>query len=130
MIVEFNPYLQSLTKDAVISCTQRLEIYKLVTVMDRLKWMFGGGWKQENNRDISFEIIINQQLEKNELRIPSNIFSDGSPCEILDPQSQGWKKGKLKAKLVLEFIPDEPEVKQYESPLDEIRREIEASKLS
>ncbi|BFM38493.1 KGK domain-containing protein [Synechocystis sp. LKSZ1] len=42
---------------------------------------------------------------------------DGVDCELLAP-GQPWRKGKIK--ITLEFIPEEPE-----SPLDEIRREIQ-----
>ena len=42
---------------------------------------------------------------------------DGVDCELLTP-GQPWRKGKIK--ITLEFIPEEPE-----SPLDEIRREIQ-----
>src|SRR6476646_9451409 len=36
-------------------------------------------------------------------------FMQGLECEILKIGSQGWQKGKLKLKVCLEFIPDEPE---------------------
>ncbi|MDJ0904189.1 MAG: KGK domain-containing protein [Xenococcus sp. MO_188.B8] len=50
-------------------------------------------------------------------------FKDGEDCEILKAGSAGWQKGKMKLKInvILEFIPDEP---QPESPLDDIREEI------
>ena len=35
-----------------------------------------------------------------------------------------WKKGKVRIKISFEFCPDEPEISEYESPLDEIRREM------
>ena len=33
----------------------------------------------------------------------------GVEAEILDPKSGGWKKGKVRMRVVLEFCPDEPE---------------------
>lgn len=33
----------------------------------------------------------------------------GVEAEILDPESGGWKKGKVRMRVVLEFCPDEPE---------------------
>jgi hypothetical protein len=45
---------------------------------------------------------------------------DGVECEMLSP-NKSWRKGKVK--ISLEFIPDESD--EYESPLDEIRREMQ-----
>ncbi|MBW4568122.1 MAG: hypothetical protein KME31_08885 [Tolypothrix carrinoi HA7290-LM1] len=65
---------------------------------------------------------------------------EGKECEILRLGAKSWQKGKLrtqafieffpntteKAKIqfILEFSPDEPEITQPESPLDDIRRMI------
>ncbi|MCT7983445.1 hypothetical protein NG796_09070 [Laspinema sp. A4] len=58
-------------------------------------------------------------------------LGDGVDVEILKYGSPGWKKGKLRIKINLEFCPDEPEhqqtlnqreTREFESPLDEIRR--------
>ncbi|ACB52473.1 hypothetical protein cce_3125 [Crocosphaera subtropica ATCC 51142] len=38
--------------------------------------------------------------------------------------SNSWKKGKIRLKVSLEFIPDEPKIKEIESPLDDIRQSI------
>ncbi|MDJ0735243.1 MAG: KGK domain-containing protein [Nostocaceae cyanobacterium] len=54
----------------------------------------------------------------------------GMPCEILRTDGKGWKKGKIRIKVTLEFSPDEPEIEESpvinetESPLDELRRQI------
>ena len=58
---------------------------------------------------------------------------DGVDANALRIGSQGWKKGKIKLKIVLEFCPDEPEIEeitqsndaennQASSPLDDIRQ--------
>ena len=60
-------------------------------------------------------------------------FEEGADVEVLKYGSQGWKKGKLRIKVSLEFCPDEPEAEEIaasnkgefsepESPLDDIRR--------
>lgn len=60
-------------------------------------------------------------------------FSKGVPCEILSPKNNGWRKGKVRIKVILEFCPDEPEaeetnlinnteINQAKSPLDDIRQ--------
>lgn len=59
-------------------------------------------------------------------------FAPGTDCEILKVGGKGWKKGKVKLKIVVEFYPDEPEfenlsksnkqeVNQVEQSLDDIR---------
>ncbi|WP_107669230.1 KGK domain-containing protein [Cyanothece sp. BG0011] len=61
-------------------------------------------------------------------RIPSNgsdWFHKGISCELLQP-GENWKKGTVKIKLQLEFIPDEPEpeTNKNDSVLDDIRQSI------
>lgn len=51
-------------------------------------------------------------------------FDEGIECEVLQPASKGWQKGKIKLKVTLEFIPDEPSINEPESPLDDLRRMI------
>jgi hypothetical protein len=84
------------------------------------------------------EIILNKKLEElnNKLRdhgsgkLPSYDesywSSAGVDCQILKP-SKNWQKGKVRIKVTLEFCPDEPEIeeiKEPESPLDDLRRMI------
>ena len=38
----------------------------------------------------------------------------GVYAEILEPHSGEWKKGKMRMRVILEFCPDEPEVKSPE----------------
>ncbi|MEG4520249.1 MULTISPECIES: KGK domain-containing protein [unclassified Microcoleus] len=62
-------------------------------------------------------------------------FRDGINCEALKIGAQGWQKGKVKIRVILEFCPDEPEVEETpennesetslpESPLDDLRRQL------
>ena len=62
-------------------------------------------------------------------------FGEGIECEILRVGAQGWKKGKIKLNVTIEFCPDEPEVEEIpknnqsetskpESPLDDLRRQL------
>ncbi|MGB3403042.1 MAG: KGK domain-containing protein [Microcoleaceae cyanobacterium] len=54
-------------------------------------------------------------------------FDSGKECELLK-EGKRWQKGKLRIKLTLEFIPDEPveenDYQEIESPLDEIRQQL------
>ncbi|MGB3532792.1 MAG: KGK domain-containing protein [Microcoleaceae cyanobacterium] len=67
-----------------------------------------------------------------QLRTNSNHewFDIGKECELLK-EGKRWQKGKLRLKLTLEFIPDEPEENANheidnitDSPLDEIRQQL------
>lgn len=58
-------------------------------------------------------------------------FGKGVNCEILRPDAKGWKKGRLRIRIAVEFSPDEPEEVnegddslngKAESPLDDIRQ--------
>ncbi|GET42167.1 KGK domain-containing protein [Microseira wollei] len=40
------------------------------------------------------------------------IAPNGLHCEILRIGSKGWQKGRIRVKVTLEFIPDEPEVEE------------------
>lgn len=44
---------------------------------------------------------------------------EGLEAEVLKVSSHGWKKGKIRVHVTVEFIPDEPE-----SPLDNIRKSL------
>jgi KGK domain len=48
------------------------------------------------------------------------LLNEGLECEILQPGSQAWKKGKIKIRLEFEFIPDDT---THLSELDEFREE-------
>ena len=50
------------------------------------------------------------------------ILEDGVDGEVLRIGAKGWQKGKWRIKVSLEFSPDEPEISEPESPLDDIRQ--------
>lgn len=55
-------------------------------------------------------------------------FRDGVDCEILKTDGQGWKKGKIRLRVIAEFVPDKQEQQPQDSEenisssLDEIRK--------
>ncbi|BAU66460.1 hypothetical protein STA3757_38650 [Stanieria sp. NIES-3757] len=58
-------------------------------------------------------------------------FTEGIDAEILEPNFNSWKKGKIRMRVVLEFCPDEPEEKENinnhkidNNSLDDIRSTI------
>ena len=80
------------------------------------------------------EYCLEKVLEVKELKQLQNIehykprakwIDEGVQCEVLNLGANQWKKGKVRIKISFEFCPDEPEISEYESPLDEIRREMQ-----
>jgi hypothetical protein len=57
------------------------------------------------------------------------ILTEGIPCRVMTTQQKGWRLGKIRLKLELQFIPDEllteEIVGNFDSPLDEIRKSAE-----
>ncbi len=112
--MEDNWYLQECSNDDVISSKEKL--FKLGRFRDALNYAF-------TNRVIN---IINGAFQEKKLPTPNTqeLLDSGLDCEILKVGSKGWQPGKLKIKITLEFIPDEPEIIKPESPLDDLRRMI------
>ncbi len=60
---------------------------------------------------------------------PRSTWHKGVEAEVLTPRSGEWKKGKVRMRVILEFCPDKPEVKNDNVPqnansLDDIRQSI------
>jgi hypothetical protein len=70
-----------------------------------------------------FAEVIQRRLNIKDAK-GQTLFKEGINCEVFKSGSTGLQKGRLKAKLVLEFCPDEPIVEE-KSSLDDIRRMIE-----
>ena len=53
-------------------------------------------------------------------------LEDGIDCEILAPGAKGWQKGKMRlnVNVEVEFISNEPETAEPESPLDDLRQKL------
>jgi hypothetical protein len=54
------------------------------------------------------------------------LLTEGIQCRVMTTRQQGWRFGKIRLKIELQFIPDEPLTEQntdnFDSPLDEIRK--------
>jgi hypothetical protein len=54
------------------------------------------------------------------------LLTEGIQCRVMTTRQQGWRIGKIRLKIELQFIPDEPLTEQntnnFDSPLDEIRK--------
>ena len=118
MAIEYNEYLKDTNGDDILDFNGNA--YKLNQVKDWLDSMLA-------NNEI--KILIDKQIKAyRSHEIPTNFshIVDGGNARILKGNSsEGWKNGKLQFKMILEFIPDEPEIPEYKSPLDDIRREMQ-----
>jgi hypothetical protein len=142
---------------AVVSCfdpeiLKVLDSHVTFTVNELLKTIKVSGLDRTSLRDELKDLVL--MLQKDGNNIPS-LFSkltafidgdkiaesrytsyeilrkallNGTECSLLQPNEQGWQKGKLK--ICFEFIPDESDavvaeekpVESHSSPLDEIRQ--------
>ena len=54
------------------------------------------------------------------------LLTEGIQCRVMTTRQQGWRFGKIRLKIELQFIPDETLTEQntnnFDSPLDEIRK--------
>ena len=125
--------LKNLSSDDVISIDGKL--HKVENLKDGLKAFFEEeaqfdprGLMQPNGPNYVSD-KLNKQGIKTTYSTINSCFREGLESEVLNANTGGWKKGKLKFKVVIEFSfdDDEPEknqLQEYQSPLDEIRREI------
>ena len=116
MTVEYNQYLENVDQDDILDWQNK--VYKLGLIKEFFNFI------NSVLRDKEVFEIIHQKIVK---QYGSEIYKElpfimkGGNAKVLKSNSQGWKKGKIQVKLVIEFIPDEPEIPEYQSPLDEIR---------
>lgn len=133
--MEFNYYLQKCGDNDVISFSN--EMCKLGNFKQAIESAFRG-----KVADGLIESLESSQIKG--IRIGEYVswgrgsrfqyanykwFSEGKDCEILRIGAKGWEKGKLKIKVTLEFEPDETEIKQPESPLDDLRQMLGENNL-
>jgi hypothetical protein len=90
--------------------------------------------KKKTLREVFPKIVVNKswtsffsQSINEELGIEfskqEDLFTGKKDCEILREKSPRWRKGKLRFRFILEFIPDTPE--SPTSELDDIRKAIQ-----
>ncbi len=121
MAISYNPYLQNCRDDDVITLSNKL--CKLGDLTEQLDNFLSSTILYSLSHDFeSQNISISDQMAL-------ELLGAGTDSEILKITSGGWKKGKLKLKISLEFIPEPTDPSEYQSPLDEIRREIQERKL-
>lgn len=120
--MEYNSYLPEYGDDDVLMFQETM--FKVVKFRKAIENAFNSYLPQH----------LQSSLANNSINITTkNCFGDGMNCEVLKINSKGWKKGKVRIRVSLEFCPDEPdveeipvsnqlEINQPESPLDDIRQ--------
>lgn len=126
--MEYNSFLEKCNESDV------LEFENQMVKLDKFKANLNGAFHMNNKSalaEIAKYILPPQSLGSTNIY---NFFNgDGIEASILRIGSQGWKKGKIKLKVTLEFCLDEPEIEeitqsndaeinQTSSPLDDIRQ--------
>ncbi|MBU7582026.1 MAG: KGK domain protein [Nostoc sp. TH1S01] len=113
--MEENWYLQECRDDDVISSKEKL--FKVGRFRETLNYVF-------THRLAN---IINAAFQERKLPVTNTqeFLDSGLECEILKIGSQGWQSGKINIKISVEFIPDEQNLMEKESPLDDLRRMIQ-----
>ncbi|BFM38491.1 KGK domain-containing protein [Synechocystis sp. LKSZ1] len=142
MEIKYDSYLDSLQDDDIIEQPQVIEqtydhrrndkyrnevVYRgaLFKAQD-VKQKISGVFTSLIPYQFSCRLDVNNKEVNGYFYKPDKLFGEGLQCRILRSNSEGWKSGKIKVNvnISIEFIPDEPEITEPESPLDEIRREI------
>lgn len=116
MKFEIDHSLKKIDEKSVVKCDDQSEIYTLEKITKILNDFFA-------DTILGASIMERFKTIRNGINMNRNIFEDGIQCEILGTSYPAWVQGKLIAKVVLEFIPDEQP--ESTSPLDEIRREMQ-----
>lgn len=106
-------------KDTVLAFISPVAMFKLHELFLAVKNAFGQN---------GMETLANNLKSRGSVAYTWDRWtSQGIDCEILKPASGGWKKGKIKLKISLEFCPEKPEFAENplktssESTLDDIR---------
>lgn len=115
MQLNYNNYLNNLNDDDIVDRKENL--FKFGKLKDAIETAFDQAVPNALNSHCKSQ-SVNMNLEQ-----IMDWFDAGVECKILQAGSSGWKQGKLKINVTVEFIPDPPQL--MESPLDEVRREIQ-----
>lgn len=119
--MKFNSYMEKCVDDDVIQLKDA--IYKIGKLKNAIEY----GLRDSNKIPSSlFQALKEWGISSNSLTITTtqNILTNGIDAEILRISAKGWQKGTFKINVTLEFIPDEPDNSQPESPLDDLRETL------
>ena len=117
--MEDNSYLPEYGNDDVL-CLESGKLFKVGKFREAVKSAFTDEKKVPSwlSSELSQEgVEVNRSDTK-------KMWEQGIDGEVLRIGSKGWQKGKIRIRISVEFCPDEPEITQPESPLDDIHQRI------
>ncbi|MBE9003596.1 KGK domain protein [Fortiea sp. LEGE XX443] len=125
--MEDNFNIENCNPDDALSVKDK--VFKIIQIQEGIKKVFCGDLSSVIYNSLNFCGI---QIEPGGYLVGSKYykqyqrwFTEGIDCEILKLGAKAWLPGKLRIKITLEFIPDQPEIAELESPLDDLRRLIQ-----
>lgn len=111
MKINYDDFLESLNNDDVLKLSNKL------FTSSRIKFALEQSFREPVQKNCVEQLELGRRAQID--------LGEGVDCQILKAGASGWKKGRIKINISVEFIPDEPETNQYQSPLDEIRQELQ-----
>ncbi|NEQ23293.1 MAG: hypothetical protein F6K28_29895 [Microcoleus sp. SIO2G3] len=117
--MEDNSYLPEYGDDDVLSLASG-EMFKVGKFRDALKSIC----IDQGKIPYYIHILLNEKGIGIQGGSPTTkaMLEQGVNGEVLRIGAKGWQKGKWRIRVSLEFSPDEPEISQPDSPLDDIRQ--------
>jgi len=117
MAVDYNNFLKSLNDDDV------LELFDQLTKAKDFKFALNDSFGEPIQKRL-VEHLKYRGIETKDKR--EIWFEQGAKCRILKAGASGWKKGRVKINVSIEFIPDDPEPSQYQSLLDKTHQQMQS----
>jgi hypothetical protein len=118
--------LNNCSDDDALFCKDK--VFKIIQIKEAVKKAFRseiGKVLYEILNSYGVQIDPDGHLIGNRFyRHTHKFFDEGIDCEILKLGAKAWQKGNIRIKVTLEFIPDESNIIEPESPLDDLRHII------
>lgn len=121
MSKQFLPVDQVLQDDDIIDSNNQGSVHRKDVFVQYLNDIF---------RDYLISSLISYLINKKGVSLPDGkkadeFGEDGVECKVLKTDGKGWKKAKMRFRLVLEIEMEDFEVEAVDvSPLDDIRQSI------
>lgn len=117
--MEDNSYLSEYSDDDVLSFASG-QMFKVGKFREAVKFAF----TEQNRLPTSLTNALNEKGVSVGLSNTKPMLEQGVDGEVLRIGAKGWQKGKIRIRISVEFCPDEMEIAQTESPLDDLRQMI------
>ena len=121
-------YCENTKADSVVSFPQGIT-FKIGQLLEKVNAYFRQKTLYELPENFSKEGLSKLRINGTQGFTAEDWNQHGMEAEILNPESGGWKKGKVRIRVVLEFCPDESEIvdnenQRKDNSLDCIRQNI------